>query len=693
MSRFLSRMSMLLALLMIVGLLAACGGGGDDDDDGGDPTATSGSAAATATTGDGANADASPTTGGSESTPASPPTTATDASPVAATPTTAAPDATPTELGAGGPVEVDALWFASDGVSVQGGTSHVRVDVSENTSDDLRVGFFESEVGGSGPQWRSAGWMAVITAALLLSENPADYEFSFDVAGRIDGPSAGALMTVAVLAALHGDTVDPTVTMTGTINPDGTIGPVGGIPHKLEGAAAAGKKTVLVPGGQRYDYDYALGQSVDLVQAGQALGLTVKVVPDIYTAYRELTGVELPHPTGAGQAAMPSGAFDKYRAGATNWIATYQQESSSFYSLPSYVQEYRIDLLGLADFYAGRASQYLGEGQVSAAFEAAFQAASWARIAREQAELDDVYYSQGLEALIAQYESGATAELRLGAVAQRLEAESARTSTDSIAIMDAFSNLSVAQGLIFQANAAVGGLTADYTEEDIVDAVFAANYFYINADLFLDLAEDTLSIGTGFGTAPPPDMDVLMQMSETLRRGAEANIAYFEAIIIEPWAAENGVHPDLARYVFQEYDTSYLTAVAAVAGAESLAGTMLKPEAQASVNLGSSLTAYSQSASLIAKYYSLGAQVDEFGSIVGYDRQSSLADMLDLADQRAREWLSVVAGEDPVAPLYYYENARLLRTGDANEQLSALNYYWQSAILSETLAAFAAPVQ
>ena len=39
MSRFLSRMSMLLALLMIVSLLAACGGGGDDDDD--DATATS----------------------------------------------------------------------------------------------------------------------------------------------------------------------------------------------------------------------------------------------------------------------------------------------------------------------------------------------------------------------------------------------------------------------------------------------------------------------------------------------------------------------------------------------------------------------------------------------------------------------------------------------------------------------------
>ena len=49
------------------------------------------------------------------------------------------------------------------------------------------------------------------------------------------------------------------------------------------------------------------------------------------------------------------------------------------------------------------------------------------------------------------------------------------------------------------------------------------------------------------------------------------------------------------------------------------------------------------------------------GYIVGYDRQTSLADMLDLADQRAKTWLNAVAVEDPVQALYYYDNARLYR--------------------------------
>jgi uncharacterized protein len=665
MNKLLSRLSLMIVAVMIMSLVAACGGGS------GDPTATPAATATPATA-----AEPTPTEAQAVATPRPLPTPTEDTS----TPT-------PTPRPQGQPVTVDALWFASDGRSVQGGTSTVKVTVREKEGSDLRVGFFESEVGGSGGQWRAAGWMAVITASLILGEDPSKYEFSFDVAGRIDGPSAGALMTAAVLAGYLGDEINPEVTMTGTINPDGTVGPVGGIPHKIEGAAARGKKVVLVPGGQRYDYDYALGQSVDLVQVGQVNGLEVKLVSDIYAVYRELTGSELPTPESHGTAALPPSAFDKYRAGATGWYAKYERERNNFTALPADVQEYRQTIIDVADYYAGKAGQYLGEGQVAAAYDAAFTAASLARLARAAAELDDLYLDFGLDPLIDKLNSSATASTQLSAVAQRIEAETPRSASDQIAIMEAFSNLSVAQGLIFQAESAIQTLlgTPNYTEDDALAAIYAANYNYVYAELFLELSQESLGLGLGFGTAPPASLEVLTAISETLRRGAEANITYFESLIIDPWAAEYGIHPDLAKYYFQQADSEYLTAVAAVGGAYSLAGSMLKPEAKASVNLGSSLTAYSHSASLIAKYYSLDATIDESGYITGYGRQTAVVDMLDLADQRARSWSQAVADQDPIQSVYYYDNARLYRSGDANDQLLALNYYWQSAIFSATL--------
>ena len=591
-----------------------------------------------------------------------------------------------------GPISVDALWFGMDANQVYGGTSRVRVDVSPNDSGDgeIRVGFFESEVAGSGPQWRAAGWMAVITASLILGEDPSQYEFSFDVAGRIDGPSAGALMTAAVLAGYLGHEVDPSVTMTGTINPDGTVGPVGGIPHKIAGAAEAGKTLVLVPAGQRFDYDYSVGQSVDLVQVGQDNGVEVRMVADIYSVYNALTGQELPTVESAGQASMPPGAFDKLRASATDWYARYQSERARFTALPVEVQEYRQEIIDSADFFASEADRLLSEGQVSNAFRFAWQSAALAKVATQAAELDDLYLTAGVDPMIARLEATQSAVTRMDAMRQKIEAETPRTSTDAVAIMDASSNLSIAQGLIFEAEDALYQLElTEYTEDDILTAIYAAAYNYALADIYLDLSEDTLSIGLGFGTTPAPSPEVLESIADTLRRGAEANIVYFESIIIEPWAQENGVSADIAKYYFQQADTDYLTAVAAVNGAGSLAGAMNKPEAQSTMWLGASLTAYSSSAAVIAKYYSLGAQVDELGNIYGYDRSTALAEMLDLADQRARQWLNGVADEDPVSGLYYYENARIQRQGDPVDQLEALRNFWQSAVLSEVLLIFA----
>jgi uncharacterized protein len=69
----------------------------------------------------------------------------------------------------------------------------------------------------------------------------------------VDGPSAGAAMTVLLVSELRsssGTSLKQNVLMTGTINPDGTIGPVGGVFEKAQAAGKYGATTFLVPTGQ-----------------------------------------------------------------------------------------------------------------------------------------------------------------------------------------------------------------------------------------------------------------------------------------------------------------------------------------------------------------------------------------------------------------------------------------------------------
>ena len=78
-----------------------------------------------------------------------------------------------------------------------------------------------------------------------------DLIYSIDTpASVIEGPSAGAALTIATVAALENKTLNPHVMITGTINEDGTIGQIGGVVAKAEAAKSVGATLFLVPTGQ-----------------------------------------------------------------------------------------------------------------------------------------------------------------------------------------------------------------------------------------------------------------------------------------------------------------------------------------------------------------------------------------------------------------------------------------------------------
>jgi Lon-like ATP-dependent protease len=63
----------------------------------------------------------------------------------------------------------------------------------------------------------------------------------------VEGDSASISIATAVISALEGVPVKQTVAMTGSLSVRGDVMPVGGVTQKIEAAAAAGIKTVLIP--------------------------------------------------------------------------------------------------------------------------------------------------------------------------------------------------------------------------------------------------------------------------------------------------------------------------------------------------------------------------------------------------------------------------------------------------------------
>jgi len=83
-----------------------------------------------------------------------------------------------------------------------------------------------------------------------LSNHDVIFSVDSENTEAIDGESAGAAITLALIAAINGYEIPEDITITGTINENGTIGHVGGLFEKAEAAAKSGINLFLLPDGQ-----------------------------------------------------------------------------------------------------------------------------------------------------------------------------------------------------------------------------------------------------------------------------------------------------------------------------------------------------------------------------------------------------------------------------------------------------------
>lgn len=103
------------------------------------------------------------------------------------------------------------------------------------------------------PDTQQSAETAASVAESFTGKNLSDRDviLSFNITGEVlGGPSAGAAMTTAMIAAIEGKSVNRNVAVTGTIEPDGSIGQIGGVLEKAQAAAETGVGLFLVPESQ-----------------------------------------------------------------------------------------------------------------------------------------------------------------------------------------------------------------------------------------------------------------------------------------------------------------------------------------------------------------------------------------------------------------------------------------------------------
>ncbi len=94
---------------------------------------------------------------------------------------------------------------------------------------------------------RMAKLVAQQQTNLDLTKYDIIYKIDAPQAALVGGESAGAALTIATVAALENKEIKDNVVITGTVNHDGTIGPIGGVLEKAKAAKDIGSDRILVP--------------------------------------------------------------------------------------------------------------------------------------------------------------------------------------------------------------------------------------------------------------------------------------------------------------------------------------------------------------------------------------------------------------------------------------------------------------
>jgi uncharacterized protein len=609
---------------------------------------------------------------------------------------------------------VDAMFVKlGEPKDATGGMSTVKLQTMPNGDGTVQVGVFEEYAGGTGPQWRAGVWIAAFVAATTLNKDLTDFTFSATSGGYIDGASASGLMAAGFIASITGAPIDATATMTGMINPDGTIGPVAGVPEKFAAAIDKGKKRIGYPIGMRYAKSEKSGELVDIVEFAAARNAEAVEIADVHQAFQLLTGKPLPRPVEVAEADMAldattNKALDaKYKQWqqrlATEWGAILQLESAG--RLPPVLATLR----DYSKRYAEAAEELHKNSKLAAAYARMLTAYVYAASTNQIYDVLANVQANKLDAAIA-----AIARLdQLGTQTRDtlLRVGSLRPPTmgGHLQMMAAFR--AALRGFVFKDFATLAiaatkayleslkatdpaNLGSEKTAEAVVTQVAPTILYVWKTVAETTLATEQLDFANASDISYMCSVPNVLRLATSFQSAGAAGIGYFDALLVEPYAQSEKVSLDDARLRVAIAEPDYLVALM-TSKLHSLEGTPAELKARwgdrslawGLLSLAGSELAYSHAAELIAKYYSLDVQLDETRQVRHIEHANAFENMLATAERNARasaRAARIATGAIPVQARLSYQLASVAKNGTLDERVDALAQFWSSSAFSQT---------
>ncbi len=383
--------------------------------------------------------------------------------------------------------------------------------------------------------------LAALAASIVAGVDMSSYDFYYDIEAPsiiVGGPSAGAEMALATLFLLLGEKCNTSIVATGMIQPDTTIGPVGGLKEKLEAVARAGGKMFVVPEGQLV-YTYYQEKTirrgpfifvtrepvtVNLTEIGKQLGVKVMEASsllDLYYIARYGTHAPVQHPN------IPQPREDIVDSVESIINSLLSEANSTINALTS--KGTRNDLVRIAGQYSETAGNLLNSGDIYGSLLNASLAYGMA-IAADKTE-EALQNDLDVTDLVTQ------ANLTLDLLWDRLE--NASTSNTFNLTSLALSSWLVGEASYYYALALQNLVERDgsyYLPESLLTVDLTGSWLLGKTLGYAKAAEYIMELSTK-STGEEVSLEKLERFSRTLEATAKSSLAYAEKLFQEVGAS------------------------------------------------------------------------------------------------------------------------------------------------------------
>jgi hypothetical protein len=201
---------------------------------------------------------------------------------------------------------VPLAYLAPDGKTAHCTTLKLHWNPNMNVGPDDDATSFTLDIAADNPVasiFTAQLWNASLASALAWQQPWQGARWKVLQTPATDGTGIDAALAVGMIATSARRPYPVNTAVIGSLNPDGSLGPVSHLIERMDAAAAAGITRVIIPGVQRFDTD-ATGQVVNMVRHASDLHLDCVPVDNLVEATE--TAMNDPLPDVATGPSSPS---------------------------------------------------------------------------------------------------------------------------------------------------------------------------------------------------------------------------------------------------------------------------------------------------------------------------------------------------------------------------------------------------